>query len=422
MAESTTSATIMSAAKRPASSSPPPAPEAKRLHRDDAGDGTESDHDDDQGDMGTSGLGDALATSRSASSSPLSSLSSSDDTADGGDEETSDEPGDLSTSSEEERSGRCSPNPNGIERLPRLGTARLTPNCYIDVLDEPEPDIHYKICMAFVGADFIDVLEERYGCRFEIYFQKPSWWDRTVAVPPYDVLSWVETVDGEHDEGPPPTSPSSLATASPPSDPAAVPASGQARLAGDGIPVAPGSPSPASSASRLASAMPPPAPISAFLEFLWKDRSRYNQALFTCDLMTARADPINIRLHVRSRTFVGVPLETCVYFERPDHDEHAIVDDNGNRMLMGYMRFMCLEFPSVTAFGKRVVEGKTYETTQLSAAERERIIQQHGLRLARERSEQDAESDSDEGEASDSDEGEASDSDEGEASDASAGS
>lgn len=38
----------------------------------------------------------------------------------------------------------------------------------------------------------------------------------------------------------------------------------------------------------------------------------------------------------------------------------------------------------MTAFGKRVVDGESYETTKLSAAERERIVQQYGLRLARE--------------------------------------
>lgn len=108
---------------------------------------------------------------------------------------------------------------------------------------------------------------------------------------------------------------------------------------GDGVPVSPRSPSTASSASRPPSATPPPILSPAFLRFFWRDRYAAYEGLFTCDLVSARADPTNIRLRLLSKTFMEEPDAIDVYFEGLGHDEHVVVDDNGNCMLIGHIGF-----------------------------------------------------------------------------------
>lgn len=120
--------------------------------------------------------------------------------------------------------------------------------------------------------------------------------------------------------------------------------------------------------------------------------------------MSSRADPTNIKLRQISTTFEPEPEAIHVYFERLDHDEHVVVDDNNNRMLVGYICFDSDQDFSVTAFGKRVIDGENYGTTELSSAERERIVQSYENRLTRERLErygsEEAEMESEEVEAS----------------------
>lgn len=132
----------MPAAKRPASSSPPPAPEAKKLHREDAGTIAECDRDPisagHQGDMSASGLDDGLAISRATSVSPLLSPSQEAGKDDGDEATTIAEAGDealceelegLGMSDEEELTGRCSQSPKpgaGPSRDCRSGFPLMT--------------------------------------------------------------------------------------------------------------------------------------------------------------------------------------------------------------------------------------------------------------------------------------------------------
>lgn len=136
----------------------------------------------------------------------------------------------------------------------------------------------------------------------------------------------------------------------------------------------------ASSLSRSFSATPPTTPTTAYLHLQW---GRW-EVLCVCELLGRDSDPRNIGPVRLCWSFNDCLEDLQVYFERPEEAEESVVDDNGNRFLVGYIFWNAgiMNEESVKVYGKRVVDG--FGSTKMSADEKKRISRPELKRLTEE--------------------------------------
>jgi hypothetical protein len=182
-----------------------------------------------------------------------------------------------------------------------------------------------------------------------------------------------------------PASPITLPSTSPPPDPATMLTLQQIELLNSQLPGPPSdsesrASSTASSLSRSFSATPPPTPTTAYLHLQW---GRW-EVLCVCELLGRDSDPRNIRPVRLCWSFNDCLEDLQVYFERPEEAEESVVDDNGNRFLVGYIFWNAgiMNEESVKVYGKRVVDG--FGSTKMSADEKKRISRPELKRLTEE--------------------------------------
>lgn len=126
--------------------------------------------------------------------------------------------------------------------------------------------------------------------------------------------------------------------------------------------------------SRLSTANAASETTGAYLQFYRWDV----EARFTCDLQYPAFEPINVKLQETCNIFFEEPTEIAVYFENPEsrYDHEAIYDDNGHRLLIGYVFYKGGDhssfLPTWTKDYLKKVVGD--EKPVLSAVEKENIL------------------------------------------------
>lgn len=400
----------MSAAKRPFSSSPSPGPETKKHRTDDTDTmaGLGAGYPQDEIEWAQEINEDYYSPSASQATSQIQQQDNSHDTAtatgraDANGPTSTAAPKVQGTSEKGTISGMYialfSP-AVGSGRSCYLDTDRLTARCAtgttVDVLSRQH--IAYRILLGIRSSDG-NIKDDPDEGSVRIYHSKPLFWDDK------DDKRFTKYQSQDRKDGynaKTPASPITPLSASPPPNPVTVPTLQQlqqltSQLAGAPSDSQSGSTSTASSSSRFPSTTPPSVPTTAYLHLKW---GRY-EALGVCELLGRDNDPKNFR-PMRISWSLAKALDFMeIYFESREEGAEAVVDDNGNRfMVVDFLWKEGIEHGD-KMYAKRVVNG--YWSTELSAAERKRIVRPELKRLGKYFSEE--EDDQDEEDKGDDDE------------------